>query len=109
MVDYLTSDRKIERFPGRTFRVVECILYKPKSFKAFLQQHSIARASIQRRDFPVSAEELRKKYRLREDERAFLFFTKDSSAHPICIYALRCFPGDEAAPSAQSRSVALEC
>ena len=109
MVDYLTSDRKIECFPGRKFRVVECIPYKPKSFKAFLQQHSIAGASIQRRDFPVSAEELRKKYRLREDERAFLFFTKDSSAHPICIYALRCFPRDETAPSAQSRSAALEC
>ncbi len=108
-VDYLTSNQKIEQFPGRTFHVVECIPYKPKSFKAFLQRHSIIEASIQRRDFPISAEELRKKYRLREDERAFLFFSKDSSAQPICIYAIRCFPGDEAALFAQSRSAVLEC
>ena len=100
-VDYLTRDRKIEAFPGRMFRVVECVPYKPKSFRAFLERHAIAGASIQRRDFPLSAEELRKKYRLRESERAFLFFTRDAAGHPLCIYAIRCIPGDEAAPSSQ--------
>ena len=45
-VDYLTSDRKIEAFPGRSFRVVECVPYKPKSFRAFLERHAIAGASI---------------------------------------------------------------
>ena len=100
-VDYLTADRKIEAFPGRTFRVVECVPYKPKSFRTFLERHAITGASIQRRDFPLSAEELRKKYRLFESERAFLFFTKDATGHPLCIYALRCFPGDESAPSEQ--------
>ena len=100
-VDYLTSDRKIEAFPGRSFRVVECVPYKPKSFRTFLERHAIAGASIQRRDFPLSAEELRKKYRLLESERAFLFFTRDAAGHPLCIYAIRCFPGDEAAPSSQ--------
>ncbi len=96
-VDYLTADCNIETFPGRSFRVVECVPYKPKSFRAFLERHAIAGASIQRRDFPLSVEELRKKYRLFESERAFLFFTKDVVGHPLCIYALRCFPGDEAA------------
>ena len=96
-VDYLTADRKTESFPGRSFRVVECVPYKPKSFRAFLERHAIAGASIQRRDFPLSAEELRKKYRLLESERAFLFFTKDAVGHPLCIYAQRCFPGDEVA------------
>ncbi len=108
-VDYLTADRKIEAFPGRSFRVVECVPYKPKSFRAFLERHAIAGASIQRRDFPLSAEELRKKYRLLENERAFLFFTRDAMGHPLCIYVLRCFPGDEAAPFVPDRSAAPEC
>ncbi len=94
-VDYLTADRHIEVFTGRSFRVVECIPYKPKSFRTFLERHAIAGASIQRRDFPLSVEALRKKYRLRESERAFLFFTRDALGHPLCIYALRCFPADE--------------
>ena len=96
-VDYLTADRKIEAFPGRTFRVVECIPWKPKCFRAFLERHAIAGASIQRRDFPLSAEELRNKYRLRESERAFLFFTRDAMGRPLCIYALRYSPGEECA------------
>jgi hypothetical protein len=108
-VDYLTSERKIAAFPGRTFRVMECVPYKPKSFRSFLNRHAITGASIQRRDFPLSPEELRKKYRLLESERAFLFFTRDRQGHPICIYALRCFPGDEAALSAQDRSAGPEC
>ena len=108
-VDYLTADRKIEAFPGRSFRVVECVPYKPKSFRAFLERHAITGASIQRRDFPLSTEELRKKYRLLESERAFLFFTRDAAGHPLCIYALRCFPEDEAAPFGQGRSAAPEC
>jgi hypothetical protein len=108
-VDYLTADRKIEVFPGRTFRVVEGVPYKPKSFRAFLERHAITGASIQRRDFPLSAEELRKKYRLLESERAFLFFTKDAAGHPLCIYAFRHFPGDEAAPFGPDQSAAPEC
>ncbi len=107
-VDYLTADRKIEPFPGRTFRVVECVPYKPKSFRAFLKRHAIAGASIQRRDFPLSAEELRKKYRLLESERAFLFFTRDAAGHPLCLYALRCCTGDEEAPFAPSQSAVPE-
>ncbi len=97
-VDYFTADRNIDAFPGRTFRLVECVPYKPKSFRAFLEPHAIAAASIQRRDCLLSAEKLRKKYRLLESERAFLFFTRDAAGHPVCIYALRCFSGDEAIP-----------
>ena len=108
-VDYLTSERKIEAFPGRTFRVIECVPYKPKSFRGFLERHAITGASIQRRDFPLSPEELRKKYRLLESERVFLFFTRDRAGHPICIYALRCFPGDEAALSGPCQSGAPGC
>ena len=108
-VDYLTSEGKREGFPGRSFRVIEVVPYKPKSFRGFLERHAIAGASIQRRDFPLSPEELRKKYRLLESERAFLFFTRDGEGHPICIYALRCFPGDEAALAGQCRSAGPEC
>jgi len=108
-VDYLTSECKIKAFPGRSFRMIEVVPYKPKSFRGFLELHAIKGASIQRRDFPLSPEELRKKYRLLESERAFLFFTRDREGHPICIYALRCFPGDEAALSVQDRSAAPEC
>jgi hypothetical protein len=108
-VDYLTGEQQIDAFPGRGFRVVECALYKPKSFRAFLLRHHIKGASIQRRDFPLSPEELRKRYRLRESDRAFLFFTRSASKEPVVVYAIRLPVEDEAAPAGQGRNAAPEC
>jgi len=84
-VDYLTSDRLVEPFPGRSFRVEECLPFKPKSFRAELAERGISKAAIQRRDFPLSVEELRKKYRLGESSEHFLFFTKDVSGGLVCL------------------------
>ena len=108
-VDYLTSDRLVEAFPGKTFRLIECVLYKPKTFRAFLEHHDIGGASIQRRDFPLSAEELRKKYRLLESDKEFLFFTRNHAGRPVAIFALRCFPSDAKVPFAQDRNAGPEC
>jgi hypothetical protein len=108
-VDYLTSDRLVETFPGRTFRMIECILYKPKTFKAFLKRHAIVGASIQRRDFPLSPEELRKQYRLLESDRAFLFFSRDVAGRPVSVYCLRCFPADAEVLFVQDQNAAPEC
>ena len=108
-VDYLTAEQRIENFPGRSFRVMECVPYKPKTFRAFLALHNITGASIQRRDFPLSPEELRKKYRTAESERVFLFFTRSATSVPVVVYALRCFPEDEAAPPGPDRNEAPVC
>jgi hypothetical protein len=85
-VDYLTSDRLVEPFPGRSFRVEECLPFKPKSFRSELSARGIAKAAIQRRDFPLSVEELRKKYRLGESSEEYLFFTKDASGDLLCLW-----------------------
>jgi len=108
-IDYLTSERRIENFSGRSFRVVECVPWKPKTFRAFLARHRITGASIQRRDFPLSPEELRKRYRIRESERAFLFFTRNAAREPVVVYALRFSPEDAAAPAGQGRIAGPGC
>ncbi|MEI8186720.1 MAG: class I SAM-dependent methyltransferase [Chlorobiaceae bacterium] len=108
-VDYLTSDRLAEAFPGRIFRMIECVLYKPKTFKAFLERHDIVGASIQRRDFPLSTDDLRKKYRLLESDRVFLFFTRDAAGRPLSIYCIRCFPACAEVLAGQDRNAGPEC
>jgi hypothetical protein len=77
-VDYLTSARLVERFPGRSFRIEACRPFRPKSFRKELAELGITNAAIQRRDFPLSVEELRKRYKIGESSERFLFFTKDS-------------------------------
>ncbi|NTU45014.1 MAG: hypothetical protein HGA99_05765 [Chlorobiaceae bacterium] len=108
-VDYLTGERLIADFPGRVFRVIECIPWKPKTFRAFLERHHITGASIQRRDFPLSVEELRKRFSIRESERAFLFFTRNAEREPVVIYALRFFAEAGSAPPAQGRNATPGC
>ncbi|MEI6848237.1 MAG: hypothetical protein WCK32_09475 [Chlorobiaceae bacterium] len=108
-VDYLTAEKKVDRFPGRLFRVMACVPYKPKTFRAFLQQHGIFGASIQRRDFPLSPEDLRKKYRITESDQVFLFFTRNAAAQLVVVYCIRCFSEAEAAPAVQARSVDPGC
>jgi hypothetical protein len=78
-VDYLTSAQRVEPFPGRSFRIEECRQFRPKSFRKELAELGITNAAIQRRDFPLSVEELRKRYKIGESSERFLFFTKDAS------------------------------
>jgi len=84
-VDYLTSDSLVERFPGRSFRIEECRPFRPKSFRKELAELGITKAAIQRRDFPLSVEELRKRYKIGESSERYLFFTKDASGKLIWL------------------------
>ncbi|RXK87731.1 hypothetical protein EST62_06215 [Chlorobaculum sp. 24CR] len=84
-VDYLTSDRLVESFPGRSFRIEACRPFRPKSFRKELAELGITNAAIQRRDFPLSVEELRKRCKLGESSERFLFFTKDSSGDLVWL------------------------
>lgn len=84
-VDYLTSDKLIEPFPGRSFRIEECLPFRQKSFRKELAEQGITNAAIQRRDFPLPVEELRKRYKIGESSERFLFFTKDASGDLIWL------------------------
>jgi len=87
-VDYLTGSPAAEGFPGRAFRLVAVTPYKPKLFRRFLKEHQISGASIQRRDFPLSPEELRRLYRLKESSSRFLFFSRNAAGEPTVFFCL---------------------
>ncbi|AOS84718.1 hypothetical protein BIU88_11590 [Chlorobaculum limnaeum] len=84
-VDYLTSADRVEPFPGRSFRIEECRPFRQKSFRKELAELEITNAAVQRRDFPLSVEELRKRYKIGESSERFLFFTKDASGDLIWL------------------------
>ena len=88
-VDYLTSDELVAGFPGRSFSVVESLPFKPKTFRRELKRLGVSAAAIQRRDFPLSPEQLRTQYRLGESSEVFLFFTKDASGALLCLVCRR--------------------
>ncbi|ACF14537.1 conserved hypothetical protein [Chloroherpeton thalassium ATCC 35110] len=84
-IDYLTADVFDKGFPGRVFQVERVLAFKKKGLRKQLVEAGYAAASLARRDFPYSPEELRKLLKLEESREAFLFFTKTNSKKLVCI------------------------
>ncbi len=68
-----TSDNLISDFPGRVFEVVGFAPFNKKVKKELL--NDITEASVVTRNFPLSANEMRKALNLKESDRNFVFGT----------------------------------
>lgn len=68
-----TSNDCVKDFPGRSFRVLGCTSLNKKELKKQLQ--GISKANITTRNYPMSAEELRKKLQINEGGDIYLMAT----------------------------------
>ncbi len=68
-----TNTELIENFPGRKFRILEIIPYESKIIKRLKSQ--VRRAQITCRNFPISAEALRKKLKIEDSNEATIVAT----------------------------------
>ena len=68
-----TSDNLIPDFPGRIFEVVGFAPFNKKVKKELLSD--ITEASVATRNFPLSANELRKSLNLKESDKNYVFGT----------------------------------
>lgn len=78
-----TSDNLIPDFPGRVFEVVGFAPFNKKVKKELL--NDITEASVATRNFPLSANELRKALNLRESDRNFVFGTTITGEKKVVI------------------------
>lgn len=67
-----TSDTLID-FPGRSFKIENCIAFNKKDFKT-LKLH---KANVACRNFPVSVSEVKKKLKISDGGDAYIFCTTD--------------------------------
>ena len=81
----LLFGRELIPFSGRVFKVISVNSWSRKELSHYLKKMSISKASIIRRDFPISSEKIRKDYSIKEDSKRFLIFTKDSNGKKIFI------------------------
>lgn len=75
-----TSDKVIE-FPGRTFRINSVLPYN----KAAMKQMEGKRLNISTRNFPLSVDELRKKWKLKDGGEEYAFFVTDMQNEKIVL------------------------
>ena len=78
-----TSDNLIPDFPGRVFEVVGFAPFNKKVKKELL--NDITEASVATRNFPLSANELRKALNLRESDRNFVFGTTITGEKKVVV------------------------
>ncbi len=80
---YFTSSALIPDFPGRIFLVVEEIEFSSRSLKRL--RSGIPQANIAARNFPLTAEELRRRTGIRDGGEVYLFGASLHSAGPILV------------------------
>jgi hypothetical protein len=76
-----TADEIID-FPGRLFEIVHCLNYSKSEMKQFLENKT---ANITTRNFPLSVEEIRKKWKIKEGGNQYCFFTTDLNNDKIVL------------------------
>lgn len=74
-----TSDKQVD-FPGRIFKVLQVIPYKPKVVK---KHYGGSSSAVVTRNFRESVTQLRSKYKLAEDETKYLFFTSVAGSYVV--------------------------
>ena len=82
-----TSDNLISDFPGRIFEVVGFAPFNKKIKKELL--NGITEASVATRNFPLSANDLRKTFNLKESDKNFVFGTTLVGEKKVVILAHR--------------------
>ncbi|MDR1881126.1 MAG: class I SAM-dependent methyltransferase [Tannerellaceae bacterium] len=78
-----TSDRLVEDFPGRIFEVEEAFPFSGKRCKTLAQY--IPQANITTRNFPLTAEALRQRTKIRDGGEAYLFATTTAKEGKVLI------------------------
>lgn len=83
---HLYTGEQLISFPGRSFKILNIIPVQKKKFK----RQGIEKANITVRNFPLSVEQIRKKYKIKDGGKDYLFFTENSNGKHICIHAEKC-------------------
>lgn len=76
-----TSDEKID-FPGRVFDIVNIYPFQKAEIKKYIQNQKM---NVTIRNFPLSVDQLRKKYKIKEGGDIYAFFTTNIEHEKIII------------------------
>ena len=91
-----TSDELVTDFPGRTFEVINVVPFDKKAKKILSQQttdngqQSLSKVSIAVRNFPLSAEELRKHLSFKDGDDFYIFGTTMKGEKKVLILGSKC-------------------
>lgn len=83
---YLLSDELKGNFFGRSFKIVEQLGFSKSTVKKYLKDNGIIKANIAKRNFPLSADEIKKLFKVSDGGNEYLFFTQNSRKEKIFFH-----------------------
>lgn len=76
------SKKQVKDFPGREFKIKQLLPYKPKKVKAILGGQ---KANLSTRNFPVKVDDIKKKYKIKDGGKTYVFLTTTLSNEKIVL------------------------
>ncbi|MBE7686073.1 class I SAM-dependent methyltransferase [Tenacibaculum piscium] len=80
-----TSEKIVENFPGRTFKIEAIYPYQKKKIKRILSLLKLEKANITTRNFPKTVAQIRTETKLKDGGNTYLFFTTNSKDELLII------------------------
>ncbi len=84
---YMLGDELIDDFFGRKFEIISRVSFSKSNVKKYLHENNITRANVSKRNFPLSADEISKLFRLKDGGDEYLFFTRDAEEMKLMFHA----------------------
>ena len=81
-----TSGKRKSDFPGRTIQVLMKMTFR--EFKKMGKKRPIHKANVVVRNFPIKAEELQKRYKIKAGMNDYLIFTSDSKGNQWVLFGI---------------------
>ena len=79
------SKTLIDDFPGRTFKIENVLSYNTKEFRKL----NIQKANVSCRNFKDNVEQIKKKLKIKDGGKNYLFATNDKNNKPILIVCVK--------------------
>ncbi len=87
---YYVSDKQVEGFMGRSFKVKKILSFSKKSIKSYLKGQDISQANIAKRNFRLGVDELRKLFSIKDGGEDYLFFTQ-KKGKPLLFHCVKVY------------------
>ena len=87
MSNLLTSEKLVDNFPGRSFRVMATSTFGKKDIREIL--NGVSQANLAIRNFPSTVDELRKRLKLKDGGDVYLFATTIAGGQHILVKAIK--------------------
>lgn len=79
---HLYTSEKLIDFPGRTFRIEQCVPYQKKEIAQLILQKKL---NVSTRNFPLKPDEIKKKHKISDGGNLYAFFTTNVKNEKIVL------------------------